>query len=184
MRTPGERHGFHNYYKPNSPFDGSCGGLTYRGQLGGSRRHCGSSSKSQGAVAVAQAGTVNPNSSPVPQAQQSPVLTAVTQNDDYRPVVHHAHHRHYAAPRGNSERANTTYEVAQAEPIPRRYAPARVYQQTAPVAQNSPLGIGLGALVGGLVGSRVGGGSGRTIAEIAGAVGGGYVGNEIAKRNQ
>ncbi|MBV6319540.1 glycine zipper 2TM domain-containing protein [Duganella violaceipulchra] len=39
-------------------------------------------------------------------------------------------------------------------------------------------------IVCGLVVSHVGGGNGRTLAAIAGAVGGGYVGNEIAKHNQ
>lgn len=54
----------------------------------------------------------------------------------------------------------------------------------APVAQNSPIGIGVGAVVGGLLGNQVGGGNGKTLATIAGAVGGGYLGNEIAKKNQ
>jgi uncharacterized protein YcfJ len=53
-----------------------------------------------------------------------------------------------------------------------------------PTAQNSPLGIGAGAVLGGLLGSQVGGGNGKTLATIAGAVGGGYLGNEIAKKNQ
>jgi uncharacterized protein YcfJ len=35
-----------------------------------------------------------------------------------------------------------------------------------------------------LIGNQVGGGNGRKLATIAGAIGGGYVGNEIAKRNQ
>lgn len=63
-------------------------------------------------------------------------------------------------------------------------APVPVYQQPAPVAHNSPIGIGIGAVVGGLLGNQIGGGEGKTLATIAGAVGGGYVGNEIAKRNQ
>lgn len=57
-------------------------------------------------------------------------------------------------------------------------------QPVAPVAQNSPIGIGVGAVVGGLLGNQVGGGNGKTLATIAGAVGGGYIGNEIAKKNQ
>ena len=63
-------------------------------------------------------------------------------------------------------------------PVP---APA---PQPAPVARNSPVGIGVGAVIGGLLGSQVGGGDGKTLATIAGAVGGGYIGNEVAKRNQ
>lgn len=96
------------------------------------------------------------------------------------PVVHHhvVHHTTTARTRP------VTY--AQAD-VPRQ---APVYTQPAPApapvqtAQNSPLGIGVGAVVGGLLGNQVGGGNGRTLATIAGAVGGGYVGNEIAKRSQ
>lgn len=143
---------------------------------------------SHGAVAPAQSSPAALNSSLAQQVQQQPVLNVATQNDDYRPAVHHARPRHHAAPREIA-----AYDVAQAEPTQQysnaapsyhQVSSAPAYQQAAPVAQNSPLGIGLGALVGGLVGSRVGGGNGRTLAEIAGAVGGGYVGNEIAKRNQ
>ncbi|MFZ6709830.1 glycine zipper 2TM domain-containing protein [Undibacterium sp. TC9W] len=91
--------------------------------------------------------------------------------------------------------ANTQYEnTAQNNyPAPAQ-APARVSQsshhqpvrnyQTQPAqAKNSPVGIGVGAVIGGLVGSQIGNGNGRTLATIAGAVGGGYVGNEVAKRN-
>ena len=53
-----------------------------------------------------------------------------------------------------------------------------------PAAQNSPVGIGVGALVGGVLGNQVGSGDGKTLATILGAVGGGYVGNEVAKKNQ
>lgn len=41
----------------------------------------------------------------------------------------------------------------------------------------------LGAVVGGLVGHQVGGGSGRTLATVAGAVGGGFVGRNIDRRH-
>ncbi|MDR7305423.1 glycine zipper 2TM domain-containing protein [Rhodoferax saidenbachensis] len=53
----------------------------------------------------------------------------------------------------------------------------------APAQKNSVVGIGVGALVGGALGSQIGSGDGKTLATIAGAVGGGYVGNEIAKKN-
>lgn len=61
--------------------------------------------------------------------------------------------------------------------------PTRNYPSQPAQANNSPVGIGVGAVIGGLIGSQVGNGNGRTLATIAGAVGGGYVGNEVAKRN-
>jgi hypothetical protein len=71
---------------------------------------------------------------------------------------------------------------------------AGVAQQNAPVSnpqpahkappQNSAVGIGVGAVIGGVLGNQVGSGDGKTLATILGAVGGGYVGNEIAKKNQ
>jgi len=62
--------------------------------------------------------------------------------------------------------------------------PVSVAQKQAPVPQNSPIGIGVGAVIGGLLGNQVGSGDGKALATIAGAVGGGYIGNEVAKRNQ
>jgi outer membrane lipoprotein SlyB len=44
------------------------------------------------------------------------------------------------------------------------------------------LGMIAGGLAGALLGSQVGGGSGRTIATVAGAAGGAYAGNEVEKR--
>ena len=88
-----------------------------------------------------------------------------------RTVVHHTY-----APARQASRSDDRTEVAQA-PVQRAPAPA-------PAPQNSAVGIGLGAVVGGLLGNQVGDGKGRTLATIAGAVGGAYAGNEIAKRNQ
>lgn len=97
------------------------------------------------------------------QYQQQPQQPRVVQ---HRTVVHHTY-----APARQSSRDDNPTRVAQA-PV----------QQAAP--QNSAVGIGLGAVVGGLLGNQVGGGRGKTIATIAGAMGGAYAGNEIAKRNQ
>ena len=88
-----------------------------------------------------------------------------------RTVVHHTY-----VPARQASRNEDRTEVAQA-PVQRAPAPA-------PAPQNSAVGIGLGAVVGGLLGNQVGDGKGRTLATIAGAVGGAYAGNEIAKRNQ
>lgn len=51
------------------------------------------------------------------------------------------------------------------------------------VEQKDPSGLGLiaGGLIGGGLGSLVGGGTGRTVATVVGALGGGYVGNQLEK---
>lgn len=116
---------------------------------------------------AAQAAAVAPVSAPAQQVVTAPAVRDEVAN--HKTVVHHHH-----------------VQQARAEPG-QQYSQAPAYQQPAPVAQpvaqNSPIGIGVGAVVGGLLGNQVGGGKGKTLATIAGAVGGGYVGNEIAKRN-
>jgi uncharacterized protein YcfJ len=74
-------------------------------------------------------------------------------------------------------------QIAQGD-VPQQSAPVPVQQKQVAVPHNSPIGIGVGAVIGGLLGNQVGSGDGKTLATIAGAVGGGYVGNEVAKRNQ
>lgn len=73
-------------------------------------------------------------------------------------------------------------QVAQAQP---GYRDERQYQQAPqPVqaAQPNYVGIGTGAVIGGLLGNQVGGGRGKTLATVAGVIGGGMLGN--AAQNQ
>ncbi|MDT7517421.1 glycine zipper 2TM domain-containing protein [Rhodoferax sp. TBRC 17660] len=77
-----------------------------------------------------------------------------------------------ATPKTSAQVASNSTPPAQAAATP-----------AAPAEKNSAVGIGIGAVVGGLVGNQFGSGDGKTLATIAGAVGGGYVGNEIAKKN-
>ena len=112
---------------------------------------------------------------PVQAQQQAPTPEVVREVVKHKTIVHHQYVQH-AAPVQHAQYA----QHAQSEPATYN-SPAPVYQQTRPNSV-SPLGTGVGAVVGGLVGSRVGGGNGRTLATIAGAVGGGYLGNEVAKR--
>lgn len=56
---------------------------------------------------------------------------------------------------------------------------AHSYQRAA--EHGSGMGAATGAVVGGLLGNQVGGGNGRTLATVAGAVGGGFAGNAIEK---
>jgi len=50
--------------------------------------------------------------------------------------------------------------------------------------QHQVIGTVAGALIGGVVGHQIGGGTGRQIATVAGAAGGGYAGNRIQKNMQ
>lgn len=57
----------------------------------------------------------------------------------------------------------------------------------APAVQPAPkqpnyVGIGAGAVIGGLLGNQVGGGNGKKLATLAGIIGGGMIGNEIQNR--
>ena len=69
-----------------------------------------------------------------------------------------------------------------ARPVTRHEEPTyRAAPAPAP-AQPNYVGIGTGAVIGGLIGNQVGGGNGKKLATLAGIIGGGYVGNEVAKR--
>jgi len=98
---------------------------------------------------------------------QEPVTQA-----DVVPVKKNTPHAQHAVPT----------QVAQTpanQPQPVAHVPAPAPQK--PVAQNSPVGIGVGAVIGGVIGNQMGSGDGKTLATIAGAIGGGYLGNEVAK---
>lgn len=111
---------------------------------------------------------------PVQEQQQAARPKVVREIVQHKTIVHHKYVQH-AAP----VRPAQYTQYAQAEPP--TYNGPPVYQQ-ARANSVSPIGMGLGAVVGGLVGSQVGGGNGKTLATIAGAVGGGYLGNEVAKQ--
>jgi hypothetical protein len=78
--------------------------------------------------------------------------------------VHHVTQERYDGP---------SYAERQPEPAP---APAP--------SQPNYVAMGTGALIGGLLGNQVGHGNGRKLATVAGIIGGGLAGNEIANRNR
>lgn len=82
-----------------------------------------------------------------------------------------------------------TQRVVYREPARRapRYDSTPNYRAAAPAPaprQPNYVGIGTGAVIGGLIGNQVGGGNGKKLATLAGIIGGGYIGNEVANRNQ
>jgi hypothetical protein len=108
---------------------------------------------------------------PVPMAayeQPAPAVhhSAPAVHRSPRPVVHHQTEVAQSDSAGN---AGANYEQRRAEPAP---------------SQPNYVAIGTGAVIGGLLGNHVGSGNGRKLATVAGIIGGGIAGNEIAKRNQ
>lgn len=59
-----------------------------------------------------------------------------------------------------------------------------VSHTTPPKDQHQIAGTAIGAVVGGVLGNQVGGGKGKTLATVAGAVGGGYAGKKIEQSRQ
>lgn len=76
-------------------------------------------------------------------------------------------------------------EIKESVGTPREICENVQVRQQAPVQDpNRIAGTTLGGLAGGLLGNQVGGGSGKTIATIAGAAGGAYAGNRVQKDMQ
>lgn len=123
------------------------------------------------AMQAGQAGA-QPYGPTVAQAAAAPSATYVQQAPEVQqsaPVVHRTthhvvHHRtevaQYDEPR---------YEQRQVQPAP---------------SQPNYVAMGTGAVIGGLVGNQVGSGNGRKLATVAGIIGGGFLGNEIANHNR
>lgn len=84
---------------------------------------------------------------------------------------------------------------ARPRPQPRHVEPEPEYTQVArndvPKVHSAPqpaqpnyVGIGAGAVIGGLIGNQIGSGNGKKLATIAGIIGGGMIGNEIQNRTK
>lgn len=90
-----------------------------------------------------------------------------------------------AAPAPKYGRVVSVTPVREAAAAPKQVCKDEVVTQRAPVKdQHQIAGTAIGAVAGGLLGNQVGGGKGRTLATVAGAVGGGYAGHEIQKNHQ
>jgi uncharacterized protein YcfJ len=120
--------------------------------------------------ASAQAGYAQPMAAQMPLAQtaapapapvviKETVIKEVPVKTASHPVQHH--HTSYAHDDG--------YYAPAARPAPQ---------------QPNYVAIGTGAVIGGLVGNQIGSGNGRKLATVAGLIGGGYLGNQMANQNR
>ena len=76
-------------------------------------------------------------------------------------------------------------EVTESVVTPREECHDVQVEKQAPVKDSNRLaGTVIGGVAGGLLGSTIGGGTGRTVATLAGAAGGAYVGNQVQKGMQ
>ncbi len=110
---------------------------------------------------------------------KAPDSVAVTAPADVSASPAHTSLQKAASQKQATQKSSTQVATNSSVPAQPAAAPAA---PAAPAQKNSAVGIGVGALVGGALGSQIGSGDGKTLATIAGAVGGGYVGNEIAKK--
>ena len=135
----------------------------------------------------AQAPVVAPPTALAQQVTPPVVAPPQVRGEDVVPrtVVHHYQPRQTQLPSSSPSYAQaSTYpqQPPTTQPAYSQVPPAPAPAQSAPATQYSPIGIGVGAVVGGLLGNQVGNGNGKTLATIAGALGGGFLGNEVAKR--
>jgi len=103
----------------------------------------------------------------------APVAAPVVAQAAPAPVVHKRVVHHVAQARPASRDDDYAYrDTAYREPVRQ--------QQPAPApAQPNYVGIGTGAVLGGLIGNQVGGGRGKALATVAGVIGGGFLGNAV-----
>ena len=105
----------------------------------------------------------------------APVVAQAAPAPAPAPVVHKrvVHHTQVAQARPAYNDNNDGYrDTAYREPV-------RQQQPVPAPAQPNYVGIGTGAVIGGLIGNQVGGGRGKALATVAGVIGGGMLGNAV-----
>ena len=117
---------------------------------------------------------------PVATPVAAPVVAQAAPAPAPAPVVHKrvVHHTQVAQARPAYNDNNDSYrDTAYREP-------ARQQQPVPAPAQPNYVGIGTGAVIGGLIGNQVGGGRGKALATVAGVIGGGMLGNAVQNQVQ
>lgn len=120
---------------------------------------------------------------PAVYAQTSTTATPATPTTTTHHTTKHStkHHPRHATSKSQTGTNAAGSKVAQ--PKTRTVCEDVVVQDT-PKDSNQIAGMAIGAVAGGLLGHQVGGGKGKTLATVAGAVGGGYAGKKIEEHQQ
>lgn len=118
------------------------------------------------------ASNLAPVAAPVAAPVMAPAPVVAQAAPAPAPVVHKRVVHHVAQARPASRNDDYAYR----EPVRQQPAPAP--------AQPNYVGIGTGAVIGGLIGNQVGGGRGKTLATVAGVIGGGFLGNAVQNQVQ
>ena len=121
-----------------------------------------------------------PATAPVTAPVAAPVVAQAAPAPAPAPVVHKrvVHHTQVAQARPAYNDNNDRYrDTAYREPV-------RQQQPVPAPAQPNYVGIGTGAVLGGLIGNQVGGGRGKALATVAGVIGGGMLGNAVQNQVQ
>ena len=124
---------------------------------------------------------------PAPEAVVAPIAAPAPEPTKTRkPVVHKAAAKpvHHTADAPAAAAAPEATRAPAREPIVVCTTCGVITAITAVKSDGKGTGIGVvaGGLAGLVIGNQIGGGSGRTIAKIAGAAGGAFVGNEAEKK--
>lgn len=136
-------------------------------------------------AASSPAALIDPKSQPKLDARD---LHGSPHESDSAPAASQSESQPDYSPRPTQSRSHSGYSdrnpVAQAPAICQSCGSVETVQTIQHQVKPSGVGIAAGALLGGVLGNQVGGGNGRTLATVAGAVGGGYAGNEVEKRTR
>lgn len=109
----------------------------------------------------------------------TPTSTTTTHHTTTHSTKHPKHHTTTHKQTGTKAAASSVV----AQPKTHTVCEDVVVQDT-PKDSNQIAGMAIGAVGGGLLGHMVGGGKGKTLATVAGAVGGGYAGKKVEEHQQ
>jgi|GEM_PF-2478473 len=118
---------------------------------------------------------------PAVYAQTSTTSTTPTTTTQHTTTHSTKHHKRHTT--SSSHTGTNAAGSAVAQPKTRTVCEDVVVQDT-PKDSNQIAGMAIGAVGGGLLGHMVGGGKGKTLATVAGAVGGGYAGKKVEEHQQ